>query len=134
MLSIKLDKPSYARGETVVATVKLDAKTPVMARSFIATLVCVEKTDLKGMELKGKEEVHVEKLFELEQAIAGKGKLAGGDYYVSIKIPEDAPPSDYEYGQDHHIRIWTLYVKLDVPLAPDQGAQKEVMVQGIEDE
>lgn len=134
MLTIIPDKPSYVRGQDFVATIKFDAKSPVACRKFTANLVCVEKTNLKEMQLDTKKEVNVEKLYDLEQVLAGDCKLAPGKYYVSIKIPANAPPSDYEYGKDHHIRVWTLYVKLDIPFAPDENAQQEIMVQGIEDE
>ncbi|MFA6489292.1 MAG: hypothetical protein WCT52_01280 [Candidatus Micrarchaeia archaeon] len=134
MLTINPGKPSFARGQDFVATVKFDAKAPVACRKFTANLVCVEKSNLQSLKLKDKEEVHVEKLYDLEQALAGDCKLAPGNYYVSIKIPANAPPSDYEFGKDGKIRVWTLYVKLDVPMAPDEQAQQEIKVQGIEDE
>ena len=134
MLTIIPGKPSFVRGQDFIATVKFDAKSPVACRKFTATLVCVEKTNLKGMQLKANAEVHTEKLYELEQVIAGDGKLAPGKYYVSIKIPDNAPPTDLEFGKDNKIRVWTLHVKLDIPMAPDENAQKEITVAGIGDE
>lgn len=134
MLAIMLDKPSYVRGETFTASVQFDSKGSVKCRKFVATLICDEKTNLKEMQIDAKEEVHIERLYELEQVLASDCELSPGRYKVAIKIPENAPPSDYEYGSDHKIRIWKLHVKLDIPLAPDEHAEKEVHIHGIEDE
>ena len=51
MLTIIPDKPSFVRGQNFTAAVVFDAKKPVACRKFTANLVCVEKTNLKEMQL-----------------------------------------------------------------------------------
>ena len=134
MMDIIPDKPSYAPGETVVATAKLDIKSPVANRRFTATLTCYEYSKIPDKDMKQTSAVHTEKLFELGEDIAGKGRLAGGKYYISITLPKNAPPTSHQYGKDGKAHTWIMHVKLDIPLAPDENAEKEIIVSGIGDE
>ncbi len=151
MITIALDKPSYSPGETVLATIGIKMKKPARARSLLATLSCEERhrvVEQKVMdnydfererELGGFKETHLyqvtsehsNRLFHDKKVVSGEKEYSSGEYSVSFVIPPGGPPTSREFGHDGKIHVWKLHVKLDLPLAIDENAEKEVFVEGL---
>lgn len=152
MMSITLDRDSYAAGDTVQATITLVLKKPVRARGLVARLVCVERhkvTEQRIMdnydyarekELGGFKETHLQAVtsvhenirFEAKKDIDGEKEYAGGEYSVSFQLPQNAAPTSHEFGHDNKTFVWKLSAKLDIPFAIDENAEKEVLSKGCE--
>lgn len=151
MLSIELDKDTYMPGETVKATIKYAFSKPVSARGLEASLVCFERKQVKTRivmdqyDYRLEHELGVPKSTNIKTETSEEGrtvfsqkkKLSGQDVYTSgqaeasFDIPSDAPATSHEFGHDGKIHVWTLSVKLDIPLAFDKNASKEVFVGGL---
>lgn len=151
MLSISLDKESYAAGETVAAAITLGLKKPLRARGLYAEVVCIERhrvTEQRVMdkydydrekELGGFKETHLQAvttehesvLFREEKTLAGEGTFSAGEYSVSFTLPASGPPTSREFGHDNKTHIWKIFAKLDIPFALDQNAEKEIFVEGL---
>ncbi len=52
MISISLDKPSYKAGDAVIATISIKLDKPTSARGIFAKLVCSEKKKSKRKKRK----------------------------------------------------------------------------------
>ncbi|MCX8175528.1 MAG: hypothetical protein N3E51_04975 [Candidatus Micrarchaeota archaeon] len=151
MISISLDKPEYMPGETIRASITLKLQKPTKARGIYATLSCHEKHRVTEHRIMDKYDfdrekelglfrethisshtaVHEKTLFEKEVRVAGEGVFSSGDYPLSIELPKNAPPTSHEFGHDNKIHIWKLSVKLDIPLALDLNAEREIFVGGL---
>ncbi|MCX6772576.1 MAG: hypothetical protein NTV88_02285 [Candidatus Micrarchaeota archaeon] len=151
MISIALDKSEYMPGDTVRATISLKLKKAVKARGIYVRLVCRERKQVaeqrvmdkydydREKELGGFKETHIitqdvehsRTLFRKENKPAGEGEFLEGEYETTFTLPSDAKPTSHEFGHDKAIHIWTLHVKLDIPLSFDANAEKEVIVGGL---
>ncbi len=151
MLSLSLDRNSYAPGETISATISLSLKQPVKARGLFASLACNERSRVQAMRTMTPDEVTRERelgiphssdiktevhetsgvRFPQEKKIRGEGVFGSGIFKVEFLLPNDAPPTSREFGHDNKIHIWKLRAKLDIPLAPDENAVAEVFVSGL---
>ncbi len=151
MLAITLDRDSYAAGDTVRAAVSLTLKKPVRARGLFARLVCVERhkvTEQRIMdaydyarerELGGFKETHLQPVTtvhenvvaDMKRDISGEGEYSSGERVVEFALPPNAQPTSHEFGHDNKTFVWKLSVKLDIPLAIDENAEKEVFVEGL---
>ncbi len=151
MILITLGKPGYAPGETISAQIRVSLKKPVKARGIVATLVCVERRLEKrtrvmdaydhreNQELGIPRSTHLETemhesskaWFKQEKKVSEEGMYKEGTFNVEFELPRDAKPTSHAFGHDNLIHIWTLRVKLDVPMALDENAEKEVFVSGL---
>jgi len=151
MITITLDKDAYLAGEVIRATITVKTGKPKKARALYAKLVCNERRRVKVSRTMDKydydrdneiglvKSTHLEtaieersgELFSQEKKVAGDGTYSEGTYEAEFALPDDAAPTSYEFGHDDKIHIWKLYVKLDVPFALDENAEKEVFVGGL---
>lgn len=151
MLSISLDKPSYSAGEEVKAAIILSLGSEKKARGLFASLICIERKQVKTTVVLDKYEFdrdrelgqpyasHMETRNELrekifysrEAKISGEGSYSSGEFTVSFTLPQNAPPTSHELGHDNLIHVWKVKAKLDIPLAPDENAEAEVVVEGL---
>jgi hypothetical protein len=69
--------------------------------------------------------------FFQEKKIAGEQILYKAELSASFQLPHNAMPTSYEFGHDNAIHIWKLRVRVDIPLALDMNAEKEVFVEGL---
>ena len=152
MISISLDRASYAAGDTITAAIGVRENKPLGARSLTATLICSERKLLKTqvmldkydferdremgqpysshMETKTEERARI--AFEQEKQICGKHTFSGEENFtVQFALPPSAFPTSHEFGHDNLIHIWTVRVKLDIPMAIDEHAEAEVFVEGL---
>ncbi|MFA5106628.1 MAG: hypothetical protein WC506_06745 [Candidatus Micrarchaeia archaeon] len=151
MMRIELDKDSYMPGETVKATVKYSFSSPVSARKLEASLVCMERKQVKTHTVMDQDDYRIEKelgipkstniktetseqsstAFSQKKELGGQNIYTNGQAEVSFELPQDAPATSHEFGHDGKIHVWTLSVKLDIPMAFDKNASKEVFVGGL---
>ncbi len=151
MITIETDKPAYAMGEAIRARITLSLSRPVKARSLVATFSCIERhrvTEQRVMdkydydrerELGGFKETHMytttsehaRRLSEERKTISGEKEYSSGEFSVSFAIPARGPPTSREFGHDGKIHAWKLRVTLDIPLAIDENAEKEIFVEGL---
>lgn len=142
------DKEEYLPGETVNATIRISLGKPVKARGIFAVLYCDEMTKVsvervmtdferqQRRELGMFADTHLKKdtdyrhkiVHKQEKKIAGEGEFSSGEYEVSFALAQNAHPTDLEYGHNNKIVQWKLKAKLDIPLAPDLNAEKEIIV------
>ena len=152
MLKISVDKKSYAPGETIAASITLVLEKPVKARGIFAQLYCNEQkiedsfTIIDDAEKRRIEDLglHVhstvkevksevdEELFLQEKQVGNQTEYASGTFACAFTLPQDAPPTSYEFGADKKIHIWHLCAKLDVPFAPDMNDEIEILVSGLD--
>ena len=152
MISISLDRASYAAGDTITATISVRQAKPLPARSLTATLTCSERKQLKttvvldkydferdremGQPYSSNMETRTEErdraAFEEEKQISGAHTFSGEETFsVQFTLPASAQPTSYEFGHDNLIHVWKLRVKLDIPMAIDEHAEAEVFVEGL---
>lgn len=151
MISIETDRQSYAPGQAVDATIRLALAKPVKARGLVARLTCEERrrtTEQRIMdkydydrekELGGFKETHMysttvesqRTVFDQSRSLSGEMEYADGEFRVSFAIPAAGPPTSHEFGHDNKIHVWRLRVKLDIPFALDENAEKEIFVEGL---
>ncbi len=150
MISILTDKPSYRFGETIHATIEIKLGKPTKARGVVAELACEEETIHKttvvidkynldrehelGVPYSGvvktEEEKNSQTTYDKDIVISGEGTYHNNTIETKIPIPSSGRPTSHEYGHDNRIVVWTLSVKLDIPMWPDEGAEKEVFIEG----
>ncbi len=151
MFDVTLDKDNYMPGDTVKATVKYSFQKPIAARALDATLECQERKMVKTQVVMDQYDYRLEKelgipkstniktetseeaktAYSKSKEISGKGEYLTGEAEVSFDLPQDAPATSHEFGHDGKIFVWTLRVKLDIPMAFDKNASKEVFVGGF---
>lgn len=152
MLSISLDRESYAPGDTITATISVRQEKPLEARSLSAMLTCTKREKVKTqvvldrydydrdkemsipysshMETKTEQRQHV--AFEQEKEISGKRTFLGEENFtVQFTLPAKAAPTDREFGHDNTIISWKIKAKLDIPYAFDENVEAEVRVEGL---
>jgi hypothetical protein len=151
MIELTPDCDSYSPGSTIIAKISLSLPKPTKARGIFATLVCSERSREKvtkvidqydfarehelgvprTTELRTEVQERSRERYRQEKQVAGEGTFQSGEYQVQFQLPEDAPPTSREFGHDNKIHIWTLSVKLDIPLALDANNSKEIFVSGL---
>ena len=151
MISISLDKGSYSPGESIRATVTVRLDKPVRARGIYARLVCNERKKVKVDRVMDQYDIDRRKelgvphstnivttteertrvWFEQEKKVAESAEFYEGSYDVVFNLPSGAPPTSYEFGHDGMVHVWKMSVKLDIPLAPDENDEIEVVVSGL---
>ncbi len=152
MISISLDRASYAAGDTISATISVSQAKPLPARSLAATLTCSERKQVKttvvldkydferdremgqpySSNMETKTEERSRTAYEEEKQVCGKRTFSGEEAFsVQFALPQSAQPTSYEFGHDNLIHVWKLRVKLDIPMAMDEHAEAEVFVEGL---
>ncbi|MFA6214398.1 MAG: hypothetical protein WC717_03925 [Candidatus Micrarchaeia archaeon] len=152
MMSISLDRASYAAGDIVTATISLRREKPAKARGVYASLSCTEQHQVKttvvidqytldrhkemGIPYSSNIETRTVKrdsvLFSQEKKLSGEREFSGEEAFtVQFTLPRNASPTSHEFGHDGKIHIWKLSAKLDIPMAMDDNASKEVVVEGL---
>lgn len=143
------DHHSYLPGGTIRATIRIHLKKPLEARSLSARLYCVQTSKVTSAyvmdsydyqmdkELGIPRSTHirnsssnVQKVIHSERKkISGHSTYQSGDYVVEFPLPHSAPRTRHSFGHDGKKAIWKIDAKLDVPLAPDISATKEIAVE-----
>ncbi|OIO20979.1 hypothetical protein COV61_01050 [Candidatus Micrarchaeota archaeon CG11_big_fil_rev_8_21_14_0_20_47_5] len=151
MIEIFLDRGAYEAGESINAEIRLTLKKTVKARGIFAALKCVERKKVKRTRVLDSydyardaelgvprstnvrtTETEQERVWFLqEKRVAGEGEYKEGTFQVGFSLPKNAPPTSHEFGHDNLVHVWRLRVKLDVPMALDENAEKEVKVLGL---
>jgi len=151
MMGIELDKAEYFPGETIRAKIRVSMGKPVKARGVYAELLCSERHRVtshrvmdnydfeREKEMGGFKETHMvshvtehdSMKFRQEKKVAGEGMYANNEFEAVFDLPPNAVPTSHEFGHDNKIRRWKLRVKLDIPLALDDSAEKEIFVGGL---
>ena len=152
MLSVTLDRASYAAGDTIIATISVRQQKPVKARGLSAELTCTERKQVKtevvldkydfdrdeklgipySSNMRTKTEELDSAVFSEEKSLAGAREFLGEAIFtVQFSLPQDAAPTSREFGHDNAIHFWKLHVKLDIPMAMDEHADAEVFVEGL---
>ena len=152
MLSITLDRASYAAGDTIIATISVRQDKPKKARGLFAVLNCDERRQVKtqvvldrydydrdkeigvpySSHMETKTEERASKIFNQEKKVCGEREFSGEEVFtVQFTLPPNAAPTSREFGHDNKIHLWKLRAKLDLPLAMDENAAAEVTVDGL---
>jgi hypothetical protein len=152
MISISLDSPSYSAGGIINAAISVSRQKATRARGLYATLACTEKKQVKtqvmldkydferdremgqpySSHMETKTETRESTPFSQEKKVCGEREFSGEESFtVQFVLPANAAPTSKEYGHDNTIHIWTLRVRLDIPFAIDDNADKEVFVEGL---
>ena len=152
MISISLDRASYAAGGTIIATISVSGKKPVKARGLSAKLECSERRQVKtevmldqydfnrdeklGIPYSTNMKVRTDELdsvvFSQEKPVSGEREFSGEAVFtVQFILPSDAKPTSLEFGHDGAIHAWKLRAKLDIPMALDENAEVDVFVEGL---
>ncbi|MCX8195340.1 MAG: hypothetical protein N3G22_04525 [Candidatus Micrarchaeota archaeon] len=148
-IKIKTDQGSYSPGSRVLATIELHLKKPIEARSLEARLFCTQTRRTKAMremdtydyrmerELGVPRTTHLaattsvsEKVVHSERKIvSGQKKYESGAFEVEFQLPPSAQPTSHSFSHDSKKVVWKIEARLDVPLAPDIVAAKEIIVE-----
>ena len=152
MISISLDRASYAAGDTITATISVRPGKPTKARGLFAMLVCSEQEQVKttvvldqytfdrhkemGIPYSSNMETRIAKresiLFSQEKNVSPAREFSGEESFtVQFTLPASAAPTSLEFGHDNKIHIWKLRARLDIPLAIDENAESDVFVEGL---
>jgi len=152
MISISLDRSSYAAGDTVTATIGVRQAKPLSARSLSAALICSERKLVKtqvmldkydferdreigqpySSHMETKTEERARRAFEQEKQACGAHTFSGEESFtVQFVLPANAQPTSREFGHDNAIYAWKVHAKLDIPMAIDEHAEAEVFVEGL---
>ena len=152
MISISLDRASYAAGDTIIATVSVRQGKPLSARSLTATIICTERKQVKttvildkydyerdremgqpySSHMETKNEERESAAFRQEKQICGEREFSGEENFtVQFVLPQNALPTSYEFGHDNAIHVWKVQAKLDIPFAIDENADADVFVEGL---
>jgi len=152
MMSISLDRASYAAGDTITATISVREAKPLPARSLVATLACNERKLVKTTvvldrydydrdrelgqpylsHMETKTEERQKAAFEQEKQLCGAHTFSGEENFtVQFALPANAQPTSREFGHDNAIYVWKMHAKLDIPMAIDEHAEAEVFVEGL---
>ncbi len=151
MISIKFSKSSYYPGETIQMQISFDFKNEIKIRGVYLYLVSKEVikkevyrhiTHDEAMRLK-EMGIHTDKSVErhehierrekvyAEKKILPEGVLRKQVVVESIKIPDNATPTSYEFGHDNMINEWYIKVKVDIPFAVDINHLEKVVISGL---
>ena len=152
MISISLDRASYAAGGAITATISVSQKKPVKARGLSATLSCAGRRQVKtdvvldqydfsrdeklGIPYSSNMKTRTDELdsvvFSQEKQICGAREFSGEAVFtVQFALPANAAPTSREFGHDNAIYIWNMSVRLDIPMAMDEHAVADVFVEGL---
>jgi hypothetical protein len=152
MLAISLDKRYYSPGETVAATITVRQAKPLKARGVFASLVCHRRRKIKttvvldkydferdremsqpySSHMETRTEEREEDIFRQEKQACGPRTFSGEEAFtVQFALPQNAQPTSHEFGHDNKTHVWKIAAKLDIPLAPDENAEAEVVVEGL---
>ncbi|MCX6771342.1 MAG: hypothetical protein NTX79_04770 [Candidatus Micrarchaeota archaeon] len=152
MISVSLDRASYAAGDTITATISVSQQKPLSARGLSAALSCTERRQVKtevqldkydfdrdeklGIPYSSNMATKTEELDSVissqEKALSGAREFFGEEKFTAqFALPPDAAPTSREFGHDSTIHIWKLRAKLDIPMAMDENAETEVFVEGL---
>ncbi len=150
MISIAFDKGSYCAGETMNVSVHLKMEKPVKARALVVEFACYERRKVKvtreldeydfarrrELGLVYTSNVTTEVVEESTRRHYQKKEFTGGEFSNAVfeaafSIPADAPPTSLEFGHDGKTFAWKVFAKLDVPLAIDENAEKDVFIEGL---
>jgi hypothetical protein len=151
MISVSLDKESYIPGETVLAEISCRLPKLTRARGIFVSLTCIERKrvqtrrtmdqyDLdRARELGLPTTTHIKTQVEerdsewyfKELKISGEGSYLEGTFTAEFTLPKDAPFTSLEFGHDNLIHVWKVRAKLDIPFAPDQNAEADLIVEGL---
>ena len=152
MMSVLLDRASYAAGGTITATISMSMAKPIKARGLFASLTCSERAKEKttvvldqytfdrhremGIPYSSNLETRIVErdsiLFSKEKQVSGGREFSGEEIFtVQFELPASATPTSLEYGHDNKIHTWKLCVRLDIPLAIDENAECDVFVEGL---
>lgn len=147
-ISIWLDRHEYHAGEEIHAKIFFHMKRPIVARRIEASLILIEKAKSKTYRVMDHHDYQEEKELgiprsthlrstesEFEKTTVLERKAIGGEReYLDCKIeavfklPKNAKPTSHVFGSDLVKRKYLLAVKMDIPLAIDRHASREVIV------
>lgn len=133
-------------GGRVSATIVLDLRNPVHARSLSARLYCTEekrmqvKREMDTYDYRLERELGIQRSTHLQtrtqvsesitfaetKEVSGEGEYKSGSYSVEFRIPESAPPSQY-WANGKKV-TWRLEAKLDIPSSLDVSSSVEIEV------
>jgi len=151
MLSISLDRKSYLPGETIRVEVACKLPKLTKARGLFVSLTCTERKRVqtsrtmdqydydRARELGVSPTTHIKtQIEERDREWYGKELQAGGEgnyldetFKAQFALPKDAPFTSLEFGHDNQIHIWKVRAKLDIPFAPDENAEADLIVEGL---
>ncbi len=135
-----------AAGDRVSATIVLDLKRPVKARSLSARLYCIEQkkvavsremdrydyrldTELgipRSTHLRTTTSVSESVVFAETKEISGEKEYNDSSYSVEFRIPESAPHSQH-WANGRKV-TWRMEAKLDIPMSMDVSSNAEIQV------
>ncbi len=131
-IAVAVDKPGlpYYAGETIRATVSVEAETEVKVRGVRVGLVLWERYKYRGRDDEGDvSEVWTEAEDEVfGETLLGEGKIPAGfrqSYRVDFRIPLDvAPPYNGKIAQNR----WLVKAVIDRPMKKDFSAEVEIPI------
>jgi len=152
MITISLDRASYAAGGIIIAAISVSRQKAAKARGLYAALSCTERKMVKtqvmldkydferdremgqpySSHMETKTETREGIIFSQEKKICGEREFSGEETFtVQFILPQNAAPTSMEFGHDNTIHIWTLRARLDIPFAIDENADADVFVEGL---
>lgn len=151
MISLLLDKEKYMKGDKVNLKIILNLEKPINVRGVYASLLCHEKKKivlvremdhydyneekslglLRSTNIKKTVDYRDDIIYREDKVVAPAGIYFKEEFLINFYIPHNAPPTSKEYGHDNKINFWELEAKLDIPLAFDKRAIKEIFVEGL---
>ena len=132
-ISISTDKPAYVLGEKVVATIRLDVKSPFEARGFKARLNAF-RMEKRATGVGRSRRRHLEKviLFADEAELERPGMLKeSAEYNVNFSIPKnpDLVSKPGFLGFIGGLKIeWEVEAKVDIEAGLDISASRKISV------
>lgn len=134
-VSVELDSPFYAPGDTILVRATVSAGAELEAKSALVRLwgeehiqFEVPRYDENGDQIGEQDASATTQTVQAEQRIAGPIKLAQGEQYVietRLAVPFNAPPS---YAGPKATHIYKLSVALDVAWSTNPGATVDVVI------